>query len=38
MHIDTDHKLHKMAHELGRVIGGLAQSVRSQRDAGKKKT
>ncbi|MGH8730638.1 MAG: four helix bundle protein [Burkholderiales bacterium] len=34
---DTFQKLHEMAHELGRVISGLALAVRSQRDAGKKK-
>lgn len=35
---DTFRNLHKMAHELGKVIGGLALAVRSQRDAGKKKS
>ena len=33
---DTFQSLHKMARELGKIIGGLALAVRSQRDAGKK--
>jgi four helix bundle protein len=35
---DAFQNLHKMAHELGKVISGLALAVRSQRDARKKKS